>query len=80
MRQTEWEYRVPALAYIVIYLLAAVLCLAVGIMLSFHVWSISCGETTVEGQDHEVYTKKANSRGEVSTSLMLRWVSSYLTS
>ncbi|KNZ75818.1 putative palmitoyltransferase ZDHHC16 [Termitomyces sp. J132] len=61
---TEWEYRVPALAYIIIYLLAAVLCLAVGIMLSYHVWSISCGETTVEGQDHEVYTKKAKSRGE----------------
>ncbi|KAH0584794.1 hypothetical protein H2248_008074 [Termitomyces sp. 'cryptogamus'] len=62
--ETEWEYRVPALAYIIIYLLAAVLCLAVGIMLSYHVWSISCGETTVEGQDHEVYTKKAKSRGE----------------
>ncbi|KAG6899668.1 hypothetical protein C0993_008128 [Termitomyces sp. T159_Od127] len=60
----EWEYRVPAIAYIIIYMLAAVLCLAVGIMLLYHVWSISSGETTVEGQDHEVYTKKANSRGE----------------
>ncbi|KAG6901654.1 hypothetical protein C0995_009545 [Termitomyces sp. Mi166 len=64
LRQTEWKHRVPALVYIIIYLLAAVLCLAVGIMLSYHVWSISCGETTVEGQDHEVYTKKAKSRGE----------------
>ncbi|KAG6845259.1 hypothetical protein H0H87_011994 [Tephrocybe sp. NHM501043] len=61
----EWEHRVPQLAYIIIYLLSAVLCLAVGIMLSYHVWSISWGETTVEGQDHEVYTRKAKSRGEV---------------
>ncbi|KAG6917728.1 hypothetical protein DXG01_001379 [Tephrocybe rancida] len=62
--QTEWDHRVPQLAYIVVYLVSAVLCLAVGIMLSYHVWSISWGETTVEGQDHEVYTKKAKSRGE----------------
>ncbi|KAG6848936.1 hypothetical protein H0H93_012667 [Arthromyces matolae] len=60
----EWKYHVPALAYILIYLLAAVLCLAVGIMCSYHVWSVSWGETAVEAQDHEVYTKRAKSRGE----------------
>ena len=48
-----------------IYLLSAVLCLAVAIMLSFHLWSISQGETSVEGQDHEVYRRRALARGEV---------------
>lgn len=48
-----------------IYLLCAVLCLAVGIMLSYHLWTISWGETSVEGQDHEVYRRRAKSREEV---------------
>ena len=51
-----------------IYLLSAVLCLAVTIMLSYHLWSISQGETSVEGQDHEVYRRKARARGEVRIS------------
>lgn len=53
------------LAYILIYILAAVLCLAVGVMLMYHLWTIANGETSVEGQDHEVYRKVAGSRGEV---------------
>ncbi|KAG6812667.1 hypothetical protein H0H92_001425 [Tricholoma furcatifolium] len=63
--QIEWDHHVPQIAFIVTYLLAVVLFLAVGIMLSYHLWSISSGETTVEAQDHEVYSKKARSRGEM---------------
>jgi len=61
---SPWPYHVPELVYVMIYLLSSVLCLAVGIMLSYHLWSIACGETSVEGQDHEVYRRKAKQRGE----------------
>ena len=47
------------------YLFSVVLCLAVGLMLSYHLWGISCGETSVESQDHDIYRKRAKSRGEV---------------
>lgn len=52
--------------YIMIYILSVVLCLAVGIMLSYHLYQVSNGETSVEGQDHDIYRKRAKSRGEVS--------------
>ncbi|KAG5634672.1 hypothetical protein H0H81_001135 [Sphagnurus paluster] len=61
---TPWPYYVPEIAYIITYLLSVVLFLAVGIMLSYHLYSISWAETSVEAQDHEVYRKKAKSRGE----------------
>ncbi|KAF5374532.1 hypothetical protein D9615_009074 [Tricholomella constricta] len=61
---TRWPYHVPEIAYIITYLLSVVICLAVGIMLSYHLYSISWAETSVEGQDHEVYRRKAKSRGE----------------
>jgi len=48
------------------YMLSIVLCLAVFIMLLWHIWSISKGETSVEAQDHEIYRKIAKERGEVS--------------
>ncbi|KDQ24316.1 hypothetical protein PLEOSDRAFT_1046443 [Pleurotus ostreatus PC15] len=60
----EWPHHVPELAYILTYILSVVLCFAVGIMLSYHLWTISKGETTVETHDHEHYSKLANSRGE----------------
>lgn len=34
-------------------------------MLMYHLWTIAAGETSVEGQDHDVYRKVAKSRGEV---------------
>lgn len=52
-----------------IYILSVVLCLAVGIMGGYHLWSIAQGETSVEAQDHEVYRKKAKERGEVCSFL-----------
>lgn len=61
---THWSYDVPEVWYILIYLLSVVLCLAVGIMLSYHLWGIASGETSVESQDHEIYRSRAKSRGE----------------
>lgn len=47
------------------YILAAVMCLAVGIMAAWHLWSVAIGETSCEGHDFEIYRKLAKSRGEV---------------
>ncbi|KAF8875519.1 DHHC palmitoyltransferase-domain-containing protein [Infundibulicybe gibba] len=60
----DWTYYTPMLAFVLIYILSGVLCFAVGIMLSFHLWGVACGETSVEAQDHEVYRKVAKSRDE----------------
>ncbi|KIK54035.1 hypothetical protein GYMLUDRAFT_177969 [Collybiopsis luxurians FD-317 M1] len=59
-----WPYHVPILVYILEFILSGVLCLAVGIMLSFHLWTVSHGETSVESQDNEVYGRIAKNRGE----------------
>ena len=47
--------------------LSVVLCLAVGVMVTWHLLSIARGETTVESHDHDLYRKAARSRGEVRT-------------
>jgi len=47
------------------YILSVVMCLVVGIMLSWHLWTVSLGETSVEAQDHDVYRKVAKGRGDV---------------
>lgn len=47
------------------YVLSVVLCLAVAIMLSWHLWSVCQGETSVEGLDHEVYRSVAKERGDI---------------
>ncbi|KAJ7198275.1 DHHC palmitoyltransferase-domain-containing protein, partial [Mycena pura] len=60
----NWPYHVPQIAFILIYILAFVMCLAVGIMCGFHLWTIAHGETTVESQDHDAYRKIAKSRNE----------------
>ncbi|KAK7006269.1 Palmitoyltransferase [Favolaschia claudopus] len=62
--ETPWPHHTPQIAFIMTYILAAVMALAVGIMCAFHLWGVAHGETTVEGQDHEVYRKMAKSRGE----------------
>lgn len=51
--------------FAMVFILSVVLCFAVGIMLSYHLYGISWGETTVEAQDHEQYRKKAKQRNEV---------------
>ncbi|TFY74070.1 hypothetical protein EWM64_g9943 [Hericium alpestre] len=60
----QWPYRVPALVYIITYMLSVVMCLAVFTMLAWHLWSIAQGESSVENHDHEHYRKVAASRGE----------------
>ena len=60
----SWPYYSPPVFFIATYVLSVVLCLAVSIMTSFHVWSIACGETSVESADHEQYRKTAKTRGE----------------
>ncbi|KAF8869537.1 DHHC palmitoyltransferase-domain-containing protein [Mucidula mucida] len=59
-----WPYHVPPLAYMLLYILSAVIGLAVGIMCSYHLWMIMQGETSVESQDHEHYRRVASERGE----------------
>jgi len=60
----DWPYLLPQLCFILIYILSIVLCLAVAIMLLWHLWSVCKGETSVEGQDHEVYRDVAKQRGD----------------
>ncbi|EPQ52473.1 zf-DHHC-domain-containing protein [Gloeophyllum trabeum ATCC 11539] len=62
--QPIWPYRVPALAFVLTYILAGVLSLAVAVMLGWHLWSISLAETSVESQDHDHYRKVAKARAE----------------
>jgi hypothetical protein len=62
----DWHYNVPEVMYAMIYILSVVLCLAVGVMLAYHLWSIASGESSVEAQDHEEYRRKAKERGEAS--------------
>jgi len=59
-----WTYRSPPVAFLLVYILSVVLCLAVTIMITWHIWGIANGETSVESQDHEHYRKVANGRGE----------------
>ncbi|KAF9559286.1 zf-DHHC-domain-containing protein [Agrocybe pediades] len=60
----EWDHFVPEIMFAMIYILCIVLCFAVGVMLTYHLYGVSWGETTVEAQDHEEYRKKAKSRHE----------------
>ncbi|KAG2756812.1 zf-DHHC-domain-containing protein [Suillus brevipes Sb2] len=60
----NWPYMVPQLAYVLTYMLSVVICIAVFIMLCWHLWGVSRGETTVEAQDHEVYKRIAKDRGD----------------
>ncbi|KAJ3778627.1 DHHC palmitoyltransferase-domain-containing protein [Lentinula raphanica] len=63
-KRDPWPHHVPVLLYIIEFILSGVLCFAVGIMLMFHLWTISQGETSVESQDNEFYGRIAKNRGE----------------
>ncbi|KAJ3857942.1 DHHC palmitoyltransferase-domain-containing protein [Lentinula lateritia] len=63
-KRDPWPHHVPVLMYIIEFILSGVLCFAVGIMLMFHLWSIGHGETSVESQDNEFYSRMAKNRGE----------------
>ncbi|KAH9830290.1 DHHC palmitoyltransferase-domain-containing protein, partial [Rhodofomes roseus] len=59
-----WPYYSPPVFFIATYVLSVVLCLAVTIMTSWHIWGIACGETSVESADHVQYRRTATERGE----------------
>lgn len=60
----KWEHNVPEVMFAMIYILSAVLCFAVGVMLTYHLYGVTYGETSVEAQDHEEYRRKAKQRNE----------------
>ncbi|KAF7972939.1 hypothetical protein HWV62_34191 [Athelia sp. TMB] len=60
----QWPFFVPQVIFILIYVLCVVLCLAVTIMLTWHLWGVVKGETSVEGQDHDIYRNVAQRRGD----------------
>ncbi|KLO19671.1 zf-DHHC-domain-containing protein [Schizopora paradoxa] len=60
---TEWKYYTPVFAFSLFYILSGVMCLAVGIMMSYHVWQVCMGETSVDSHDHRVYREVAKERG-----------------
>lgn len=59
-----WTHSLPPFLFITTYIICLVLSFAVAIMLAWHIWGVARGETAVEAQDHEVYTKWAKERGE----------------
>jgi palmitoyltransferase len=60
----QWPHFVPEVVYAMIYILAVVLCFAVGVMLTWHLWGITKAETSVESQDNEQYRERAKARRE----------------
>lgn len=65
MFSQEWPYHVPQVAFLLIYILAGVIGLALVFMGGYHLWSAAVGETSVESQDHDVYRRMAKRRGDV---------------
>ncbi|KAI9061189.1 zf-DHHC-domain-containing protein [Trametes sanguinea] len=59
-----WPYLAPPMAFLLTYILAVVLFLAVSAMAGWHLYMVASGETSVETQDHEQYRKVAAQRGE----------------
>ena len=61
----------PAVFFVMTYVLSIVLSLAVSIMIWWHLSTVMKGETTVESYDHDLYRKTAESRGEVRLNKLL---------
>ena len=53
------------MVFTLIYVLSVVICFAVGVMLTYHLYEIAYGETGVESQDNDVYRRQAKERNEV---------------
>ncbi|KAH9998019.1 DHHC palmitoyltransferase-domain-containing protein [Russula vinacea] len=70
-----WEHRISPILFTIIYFVCLVMCLAVGTMLAWQLWSVAVAETAVESYDHEHYRKVATSRGETfQNSYDLGWI------
>ncbi|KAI9574042.1 DHHC palmitoyltransferase-domain-containing protein [Boletus coccyginus] len=64
LRFVPWVHTIPQLCFIISYMLSVVMCIAVLMMLLWHLWAVARGETSVEAQDHAVYRRTAKDRGE----------------
>ena len=51
--QEPWPFVMPPVAFLMTFILAAVLCMAVSAMGGFQLYLVANGETSVENQDHE---------------------------
>ncbi|KAI0749290.1 zf-DHHC-domain-containing protein [Daedaleopsis nitida] len=59
-----WPYFMPPMSFMLSYILAVVLCMAVSAMAGWHLYMVAHGETSVESQDNEQYRRVARDRGE----------------
>ncbi|KAF9533983.1 DHHC palmitoyltransferase-domain-containing protein [Crepidotus variabilis] len=59
-----WPHHSPEILFSLVYILAMVMCFAVGVMFAWHMYGITSGETSVELQDHDTYRQKAKERKE----------------
>ncbi|ORY73264.1 DHHC palmitoyltransferase-domain-containing protein [Leucosporidium creatinivorum] len=59
----EWPHHVPRAFMLLLFILAAVMSVAVGVMAIFQVWLVMLGESAVESHDNDWYRKTAKSRG-----------------
>ncbi|KZT00941.1 zf-DHHC-domain-containing protein [Laetiporus sulphureus 93-53] len=59
-----WDYYAPPIAFVITFILSAILFFAVTIMTAWHLYGIACGETSVEAADNEMYRTMAKGRGE----------------
>ena len=60
----SWPHTSPRMQFILTYILAVALGLAVTVMLTWHLYLVSTGQTSVENHDFDVYKKVAERRKE----------------
>ncbi|KAI5474647.1 hypothetical protein MNV49_002691 [Pseudohyphozyma bogoriensis] len=60
-----WPHYTPKLFTLLLFVLASVMALAVGVMAIFQLWLVMAGETAVESHDNEWYRKTAKARGRI---------------
>ncbi|KAI0036456.1 zf-DHHC-domain-containing protein [Vararia minispora EC-137] len=61
--EMHWNYYIPAIYFAITYILCLVMSFAVAVMLGWHLFSVSVGETAVEAHDHDTYRRIAKERG-----------------
>jgi hypothetical protein len=64
----KWPYYTPQLAFMLIYIICIALGIAIGAMLTWHLWLVMKGQTTVESHDAVYYKKMAKERGGAAVS------------
>jgi len=64
----KWPYYTPQLAFVLIYIVCIALGISIGAMLSWHLWLVIKGQTTVENHDSIYYRRVAKKRGGAAVS------------